>query len=182
MLRGTVVEEVKVYKYLGIHINSQLQWKVQTERAVAKALKWILMFKRLAQPSKGISQKLMCKLYLDIAVPKMTYALDIWYDPLHLKDAAKKRTGSVRALKELTKIQRIAALAITGALRTIQNGFLDAHAGLLPLELTLDKICHRNVTCICMLPKDNQYPVLRLARHCATQIDQKHLTNLHVLI
>lgn len=179
-LRGTVVKVAKTYKYLGVHIDNQLLWKEQTERAVAKATKWVLMFKRLAQPSKGISQKLMRKLYLSVAVPKMTYALDVWYDPPHLKETASKRTGSVRALKELAKVQRIAALAITGALRTTPNDLLDAHAGLLPLELMLEKTCHRNITRLCTLPKS--HPVLCIAKRCIAPIDQKHLTNLHLLI
>ncbi len=179
-LRDTVVEVVKTYKYLGVHIDNQLTWSEQTERTVAKATKWVLMFKRLAQPTKGISQKLMRKLYLSVALPKMTYALDIWYEPPHLRDGAKKRAGSVRALKELAKVQRIAALAITGALRTTANDVLDAHAGLFPLELTLDRACHRSITRICTLPRT--HPLQRLARKCCDRGDQKHLTNLHKLL
>lgn len=42
------------------------------------------------------------------------------------------------------KAQRVAALAISGAMRTTANDILDLHASLPPIEYTLDFICHRN--------------------------------------
>ncbi|KAJ3572025.1 hypothetical protein NP233_g3370 [Leucocoprinus birnbaumii] len=183
VLRGQEVEEVDIYKYLGVYIDKELNWKVQEERALAKATKWVLMFKRLAKPSKGISQKLMRQLYLGVAIPKLTYALDIWYEPPILREGAKKKTGSVRALKMMSKVQRIAALAITGGLKSTPNDILDAHAGLTPLHLLLDKICYRNMVRICTLPPNN--PLTRVARRCAAEqpnSPRRHLTNLHILI
>ncbi|KAF9440417.1 hypothetical protein P691DRAFT_687762 [Macrolepiota fuliginosa MF-IS2] len=110
----------------------------------------------------------------------MTYALDIWYSPPILKEGAKKRTGSVRALKRLEKVQRIAALAITGGLHTTPNDLLDAHAGLTPLQFMLDEICHRNTTRICTLPGSN--PLTHIARRCVTRPSKKHLSNLQMLL
>lgn len=180
ILRNQVVEEVHTYKYLGVHIDDKLKWKEQLEKTVAKATRWVLLFKRLARPATGISQKLMRQLYLGVAVPKMTYALDIWYEPPFLKNGAKRRTGSVRALKKFTSIQRIAALAITGALRTTPNDILDAHAGLPACHLQLESICYRNSLRICTLPANN--PVASLAKEAYTQRAKRHLTNLHKLL
>jgi hypothetical protein len=81
MLRGKEVEQWKLYKYLGVYIDEGLRWTEQREKAVAKVTKWVLLFKRLARLATGISQKLMRQLYLGVAIPKMTYALEIWYDP-----------------------------------------------------------------------------------------------------
>ncbi|KXN82217.1 hypothetical protein AN958_02595 [Leucoagaricus sp. SymC.cos] len=104
----------------------------------------------------------MRRLYLGVAIPKMTYALEVWYEPPICKAGAKRSTGSVRMLKEMEKIQRIAALTIIGALRTMPNDILDAHAGLTPVELMLNKICHCNVLRTYTLSATN--PVSTIAR------------------
>ncbi|KAF7773567.1 hypothetical protein Agabi119p4_5734 [Agaricus bisporus var. burnettii] len=179
-LRGQVVEAMKVYKYLGVHIDNKLKWDIQLEKTVAKATKWVLLFKRLARPALGISQKLMRQLYLGVAIPKMTYAIDVWYEPPYLKEGAKKRTGSVKALKKLTSLQRIAAIAITGGLRTTPNDILDAHAGLLPCHLQLELTCFRNALRICTLPANN--PTAKIARNAKANRAKRHQPNLCKLL
>jgi len=39
--------------------------------------------------------------------------------------------------------QRLASTVITGALNTTETNTLDAHANLLPVNLLLNKLCHR---------------------------------------
>ncbi|KAF7783210.1 hypothetical protein Agabi119p4_2586 [Agaricus bisporus var. burnettii] len=179
-LRGQSVEEAQMYKYLGVCIDNKLKWNEQLEKTVAKATKWALLFKRLARPAVGISQKLMRQLYLGVAVPKMTYALDVWYEPPYMKDGAKRRTGSVKALKKFTKIHRIAALAITGALSSTPNDILNAHAGLPPCHHLLESTCFRNTLRICTLPANN--PVSRIAKEAYTHRAKRHQTNLYKLL
>jgi len=53
-LRGRVIKEVGSYKYLGIHIDGQLQWKIQENEVMAKATSYILMFRRLTHTNLGI--------------------------------------------------------------------------------------------------------------------------------
>jgi len=80
-LRGEVVRMESWYKYLGIHVDSQLNWKTQTHEAISRATKWILLFRRLTKPMLGLSARFMRRLYITVAVPKMTYGLDVWYMP-----------------------------------------------------------------------------------------------------
>ena len=70
----------------------------------------------------------------------MTYALDVWYIPPHKKEGKQNNSGLVRALKSMGKIQRIAMQAITGGLWTSPNDLLDAHAGVLPVNLMLERM------------------------------------------
>src|ERR1700678_1772183 len=141
-LEGQVVQEVESYKYLGVQINARLQWKEQAQQAKANATKWILQSRRLTRPSTGVRAKLMRQLYLAVALPKITYGIDIWYTPPTKPSGYTRNTGSAGALRGLQKIQRIATLAITGTLRTSPNDFVDAHSGVLPMELALIKACH----------------------------------------
>ena len=80
----------------------------------------------------------MRQLYISVAVPKMTYMLDVWFVPPHKKEGKRNNSGSVRVLKSMGKIQRIAMLAITGGLWTSPNDLLDAHTGILPANLMLE--------------------------------------------
>jgi ribonuclease HI len=179
ILKGKVVRVESSYKYLGIHVDNQLRWTTQTNEAIAKATKWILLYKRLTKPSLGLSAKFMRRLYITVAIPKMTYGLDVWYTPPHKPVGKRKNTGSVKALKEFNKLQRIATIAINGALRTSPNDLLDAHAGLLPMELLLKKICHRSMIRVYTLPPTN--PVSYQAVKYFMKPAKNHLTNIQKL-
>jgi len=151
-INGQLVTEVDSYKYLGVHIDNQLRWDVQLQKATEKATAWVLNFRRLTRPSTGIRARLMRQLYISTVIPKMTYCLDVWYTPPTKPPGGINYRGSVRALKKMTKIQRMATLAITGGMWSTPNDLLDAHAGVLPMELTLRKICHRSIVRTCTLP------------------------------
>ena len=155
VLEGQVVQQVDSYKYLGIQIDAQLRWKEQAQRATANATKWILQFRRLTRPSTGVRAKLMRQLYLAVALPKIMYGIDIWYTPPTKPAGYTRNTGSAGALRGLQKIQRIATLAITGTLRTSPNDFVDAHSGVLPMELALTKACHSALVRSLTLPSTN---------------------------
>ncbi|KAI3997971.1 hypothetical protein K525DRAFT_179343, partial [Schizophyllum commune Loenen D] len=74
----------------------------------------------------------MRTLFKTVAIPKMTYGLEVWYTPVHRVEGHRRDSGSVGFTKRFAKVQRIAALAISGALRTAPNDLADLHAGLLP--------------------------------------------------
>jgi hypothetical protein len=152
VLEGQEVEEAECFKYLGVQIDAQLKWKEQAQRATANAVKWILQYRRLTRPSTGVGSKLMRQLYLSVALPKITYGLDVWYTPPTKPAGYTKNTGSVGVLRNLEKAQRLATTAITGTLRSAPTDLLDAHAGLLPMELALRKACHRAILRSITLP------------------------------
>ena len=179
-LQGKIIKDVESYKYLGIHIDRQLQWKTQMQKTISKATSYVLLFRRLTKHSTGIPAKLMRRLYLSVAVPKMMYGLDIWYTPPYQEEGKRRKTGSVKALKEFTKIQRIATLAITGALRTTPNELLDAHAGVLPIDLLLRKVCYRALMRISSLPETNPASLLAVQYYIAPV--SKHKTSVQHLI
>jgi len=73
----------------------------------------------------------------------MMYGLDTWYTPPSKEIGKNKTLGSVGALREFTKLQRIATLVINGALCLPPTDLLNAHTSLLPVDLLLKKICFR---------------------------------------
>ena len=180
VLQGKAVRQEASYKYLGIHVDNQLRWTTQTHEAIAKATKWVLLYRRLTKPSAGLSPKFMRRLYIMVAIPKMTYGLDVWYTPPHRNKGKRKNSGSVKALREFGKLQRMATTAINGVLRTSPTDLLDAHSGLLPMGLLLKKICHRSITRICTLPPTN--PVSLQAAEYFHNPVKKHQTNIQKLV
>ena len=179
-LEERVIREVTTYKYLGVHLDSQLRWRTQENEAMAKATAYILMFRRLTRTSLGIRPRLMRQLYISVAIPKMTYALDVWFVPPHKKEGKRNNSGSVRAQKAMGKIQRIATLAITGGLRTSPNDLLDAHAGVLPVNLMLERICHGTIVRAATLP--DGHPIRAMVRRYSKTPAKTHLTPLQKLI
>ncbi|KAF8808247.1 hypothetical protein BYT27DRAFT_7027512, partial [Phlegmacium glaucopus] len=67
-----------------------------------------------------------------------------------------------------------------GALRTTPTDLLDAHAGLLPIDLLLKKICHRALTRICSLSSIN--PVALQAVKYHERPVKRHITNIQHLL
>jgi ribonuclease HI/endonuclease/exonuclease/phosphatase family metal-dependent hydrolase len=172
VLEGQTVKEVTSFKYLGIQIDANLRWKEQAQRATANATKWILQYRRLTRPSTGVKAKLMRQLYLAVALPKITYGIDIWYTPPSKPTGSTRNKGSVGALRNLQKIQRIATLAITGTLRTSPNDYVDVHANTLPMDLALLKACHNALVRSLTLPSSN--PIHQVIRKAKQNPPTKH--------
>jgi ribonuclease HI len=180
VIDGRTIKEVKSYKYLGMQVDNQLRWNEQAQRAAANATKWLLQFRRLTRPSTGVSSKLMRRLYLSVALPKLTYGLDIWYSPPSKPAGAARNIGSVGTLKSFQKLQRLASTAITGALRSTPTDLLDAQAGILPMELALLKACHRAAVRLLTLP--DTHPLHSKFRKAKTSPPQSHPGSVDSLV
>ena len=141
-LCGTVLMPQPSHKFLRVMMDQELCWQHQASYTVVKASKWILAFCRLARPASGLQAKLMRQLYSTVAIPKLTYMADMWFTPVHKREGHARSSRSVGVTRKISSLQRLVALAITGALRTMATDVLDLHAGSLPVNLLLRKICH----------------------------------------
>ena len=140
-LRGTHIHPSKSHKFLGIIIDQELNFKEHAASALAKGTKWVTQYRRLARPSKGVSSRYMRQFYTSVALPKMLYGVDIFLSP-----PSCKGKGSKGIIEKLARVQRQAAIHITGTMRTTATDTLDAHADLLPFSLLVDKKCHDEAT------------------------------------
>lgn len=105
----------------------------------------------------------MHQLYLTIAVPKFSYGANLWIRPIYHNGLAKEQRGSIGIAKWLATVQRIAALSITGAMRTTATDNLNIHANLLLVPLLLQKICHRAALHLATLP--SRHPLYAHLQH-----------------
>ena len=167
-------------KYLGVYFDQHLSWAAQHAHVIEKGSKWAAQIRRATRASWGLSPKYARRLYISVAIPKVLYGADIWYPPVSGPKAGPKRQGSVKMIKGLTTIQRAAAIAITGGLRTSPTDALDAHANLLPTDLMIDKWCHRAALRLASLPPE--HPLHTPVKKCASRHLKRHRAPLHILM
>ena len=84
----------------------------------------------------------------------------------------RRSVGLVGVLRQMVKLQWMATLGIIGGMKSTLTNLLDAHAGLLPMELTLLCICHRAAVRLCSLPLS--HPLFPLVREAHASTNDKH--------
>ncbi|KAF5383227.1 hypothetical protein D9615_004786 [Tricholomella constricta] len=179
VLRGTTIKPTNVARFLGVMVDDELRWKEHAKYAIGKGTKYTLMFRRLTRPSTGLKPEFMERLFTTVAVPKFAYAADIWYMPIRRKEGHLRDSGSVGFARQLTKVHRMALIAVTGAMRSAPTDALELHANLPPVDLLLDKICHRSTVRIATLPK--AHPLHKRIQNCVRYDVRRHRSPLHNL-
>jgi hypothetical protein len=91
----------------------------------------------------GLGPKVVHWLYVAIVRPTISFASVVWWPGC--------QTASTK--KKLSKVQRLACLGITGALRTTPTGAMEALVGLPPLDLVIQgearSTAHRHWSLVC---------------------------------
>lgn len=160
-LRQQRITPMHSYKYLGVVLDQELRFREHTAYALSRGTAWVLQFRRLSRPTMGMPPRYARQLYKAIAVPRMLYAADVFLTPLTRREGDAKAKGSVGLMRKLARVQRMAAIHITGAMRSTATDILDAHADLLPFPLLVNQICLRSA--------------IRLASLLETHLLHKHV-------
>ena len=111
-------------KYLGILLDSKLNWTNHLEHVVDKATSAFWACRRAIGRKWGLRPSIIHWLYLTVIRPKVSYASLIWWPKTKTKSAQRK----------LAKLQRLATMTITGGMRSTPTLALDALMHLLPLH------------------------------------------------
>ena len=86
---------------------------------------------------------LTCQLYLAVAVPKMLYAVDIWFQPIYSETSNMTKCGSKGVATKLARVQCIALLSITGTMCTTASDVLEILANVWSIELHIQNLCQQ---------------------------------------
>jgi ribonuclease HI len=174
------IEPTDNYKYLGVIFDPKLRWKTHIDKVTATALRWTNQFCRLGRVSTGIPSSKMRQLYLTVAVPRYTYAADIWCIPTSQDNQGKRRRGTIGVTKKLQSIQRRATIAIVGGMRTTASDILEAHANVFPAHLLLNKACMRAALRLASLPQT--HPLAKPVRRATKNRTPRHPSPIHHLV
>ena len=157
------LEFSKQAKYLGVILDTRLNWEAHLNYITDKATKSFWASRQMVGKTWGVGPKIIRWIYTQVIRPRITYGCIVWWH--------KASIGRFKAT--LSKLQRMAELTITGALKTTPSAALDAILDLPPLHLVLEakaKSCAVRLAAIGLWHTYNQ-----VAEHCKlTQYLQKN--------
>lgn len=125
-------------RYLGVLIDSRLNFKAQVENASTKAAAVGKALSRLMPNVGGPKQKRRA-LLTSVTTSVMTYGIAIWADALTIHNTCKN----------MTAVHRQCALRVASAFRTVSKEAIEVISGLLPIEILAEerkRIFHRRET------------------------------------
>jgi ribonuclease HI len=132
--RDTTVVPKEAVKYLGVMLDSKLNWKAQINGNKTKALKTIGALSSLAGSTWGARLVRMRQMMHAVFMPQLTHGCSVWYTPHEEKGHSKGVVNS------LASVQYRAQRAITGAYRATSRSALQIETYSLPMHIYLDRM------------------------------------------
>ncbi|XP_044317430.1 uncharacterized protein LOC123038043 [Drosophila rhopaloa] len=112
-------------RYLGLVLDKRLKWGLNNQERTKKATIALYSCKKAIGLRWGMSPKIVNWIYIAVVKPILLYGVALWWTALHKQCI----------LTPLNKVQRMAALCMSGALRTTPNEALNAILNLQSLDL-----------------------------------------------
>ncbi|OQE07892.1 hypothetical protein PENFLA_c153G01015 [Penicillium flavigenum] len=133
----TVLAPSDTAKYLGIWLDKHLNFTTHRKKMLAKGAGSLEALRGISGSTWGSSLIAMRKVYQAVIIPQMLWGLSAWYCPAA---KAMPRGDLDKLTNELTKIQKRAAILISGALRGTAGAALDTELFITPIKLRLQQI------------------------------------------
>lgn len=128
-LFGAEINMSMKVKYLGVTLDSKLNWNEHVEDKIQKAKRVLFQCRRVCGLKWGLNPETMKWIYTMMVRPVITYASVIWWTKVSQKTIKKR----------LDRVQRLACVGITGAIRTTPTSAMEVLLGMLPLDLEIKK-------------------------------------------
>ncbi|KIK80662.1 hypothetical protein PAXRUDRAFT_158079 [Paxillus rubicundulus Ve08.2h10] len=104
-IKGAVISPGWTHCFLGVLVDNALCWHAHMTYTIGKGTAYVLQLRCLSLISKGIPLSLMKQLYMSVALPKMLYAVDLWFKPIYNGDSDTAQRGSIGTTKRMSSIQ-----------------------------------------------------------------------------
>ena len=127
-LFGCDIDLVDEFKYLGLTLDHNLNWKSHIEKRTSKACMILGQCRRAIGKKWGLSPKSVHWLYTMIVRPILTYGAFAWW----------QRAQKADAISKLTHLQRLALLSITGAMSSSPTAALESICRVKPLHIYVE--------------------------------------------
>jgi len=142
-LGGNILQPNNTWKYLGFIFNRKLTFHQHVDFYANKSILTIKCMKIISNSNHGINPFQKHLLYRSYVLPIALYGFQLWL---------YKRALMAYHLKALGKVQRRAAIWILGAFKMSPSFGIKAIAGLIPINLHLQKLGGRSQLHTCKLP------------------------------
>lgn len=104
---GQRVAPVGAHRFLGVIFDAELRWREQRAKVLKTGTSWAHLLRRVNRTHHGFSPEVAYRLHQSVFLPKVTYAADIWWEPIERKAGDSRNMGAVSFTKRLQSIQRI---------------------------------------------------------------------------
>lgn len=127
-LAGKVLPYKGSTKYLGIILDTKLTWNEHIANRTKKATCALWACRRAFGCTWGLQPGILHWMYTAIVRPIITYGAIVWWP----------RSTKASTRTQLDRVQRLACLGITGAMRTAPTRAIEVLTGLPPLHLVIE--------------------------------------------
>ena len=134
---NTIIQPSETAKYLGVWLDKHLDFNTHRQKLLAKANGSLEALRAMTGSVWGASLAAMRKVYQAVVVPQMLYGVSAWYCPAARSMPAWEMK---RTINEFTKIQRRAAILISGAFKSTSAAALNVELFITPIHLLMDQI------------------------------------------
>ena len=128
-LFGQEIELKNQVKYLGVILDSKLNWNSHIETRLKKATIALWQCRKAIGKSWGLKPKVVYWIYTAIVRPILTYACVVWWE--------KAQQSNV--IRKIGHLQRLACICITGSMRSTPTAALETLLMLMPLNIFIEK-------------------------------------------
>ena len=115
-------------KYLGIILDSKLNWNKHVTERIKKANNILWQCRRAIAPKWGLDPQQMKWIYTAIVRPMTTYGCIVWYNYITAKSH----------VIELSKLNRVACRMITGCMKSTPSAALELVLDVEPLDIFIE--------------------------------------------
>lgn len=125
--------QIKISKsmlYLGVNLDSKLDWNLQINYLKTKAIQLIMNITSFAKHKYGLNRRSLEVIYKGAIIPIISYGSPVWFKALDRKQNQKI----------FESIQRLLALRFSSAYKTVSTEALNIIANLMPIELRIKQI------------------------------------------
>jgi hypothetical protein len=129
-LNSTNLELSNSMLYLGINLDSKLNWKIQINYLKTKSTQLVMNLSSFAKNKYGLNRKALEVIYKGAVIHILSYGSAVWYKAL-------ERGENYRIIE---RIQRPIALRLCSAYKTVSTQALNIIANLMPIDLRLKQI------------------------------------------
>ena len=165
---GPVISPKPIWRYLGFYFDRRLNFNYHTHFYATKCLSTLSAMKMLGNSSRGLLPIQKRLLYRTCILPIALYGFQLWFF---------KGAPIIKNITELKKMQRRAALWITGAFRTSLSEGIEAIAGLIPIALHLRKLNSRHHLHYASISPSHAINSLLDSQHAKNQTPYKTATS-----
>ena len=121
IIHSEPIKEVSSYKYLGVHLDSQLRWGTHVDSLCSRLKQRLYFLRRLR--SYGVDKKIMLIFYQAVLESIVRYGMSAWYGNLNATLKAKLTSLTRTANKVIGRLdsQSLQALYEQSVLRLSQG-------------------------------------------------------------